>query len=325
MTSSAVALAAGVSRATVSYVMNPMSGYTVSENTRQRVLEAAASLGYTPSISARVLRGKRDLVLAIVPDWPIGHSSSRFLSFLAEEVQARGLTFLIRYAGSATSSHEMLWRSLSPAAVLSFVEIQPDMVARARDEGISVTMGVFDRSHEATHHVELPEEATGRVQVEHLFATGRRKLAIALPGDPRLAPFVNPRAEGVRAGCEILGLDPPVERVVSMTPEDARTAVEEFAAAGVDGVCCYNDELAVAILSGARQLRIPVPARLAVIGVDDDPIAALTDPPLTSLRLDDAARAARIADALFAGINGDSLADLPEDLSAIALIRREST
>jgi DNA-binding LacI/PurR family transcriptional regulator len=305
--------------------MNPMNGYAVSERTRLRVLEAAASLGYSPSMSARVLRGKRDLVLAIVPDWPIGHSTSRFFSFLAAEMEARGLTFLIRYARNETTAYEMLWRSMSPAAVLSFVEIPPEMVARAREEGISVTTGVFDRAHDATHHVELPEEATGRVQVEHLFATGRRRLAIALPPDPRLMPFVRPRTQGVREGCETLGLDPPVERMVAMTPEDARRAVEEFVAAGVDGVCCYNDELAVAMLSGARQVGIPVPDQLAVIGVDDDPVAALTDPALTTIRLDDGAKAARIADAILAGIKGDDLADLPEESSAITLVRRGST
>ena len=320
-----MARAAGVSRATVSYVMNPMNRYSVSDGTRQRVLEAAANLGYSPSISARALRGKRDLVLAIVPDWPIGHATSRFLSAIAEEVQARGLTFLIRYARSDSESHELLWRSMSPAAVLSFVEIPPDKVERAHDEGISITMSVFDRSHDATHHVELPEEATGRVQAEHLFEIGRRRLAIALPPDARLAPFVQPRTQGVREGCANLGLEPPVERVVEMTPEGARAAVAEFVAAGVDAVCCYNDELAVAVVSGAKQLGIPVPGRLAIIGVDDDPIAALIDPALTTISLDQPAKAARIADAILAGINGDDLADLPEDSSAITLIRREST
>lgn len=325
VTSSEVAAAAGVSRATVSYVMNPMSRYAVSETTRQRVLDAAARLGYSPSMSARALRGKRDLVLAIVPDWPIGHATSRFFSAIADEMQARGLTFLIRYARSDTDAHELLWRSLSPAAVLSFVEIHPDKIARAREEGISITMGVFDRAHDPANHIELPEEATGRVQAEHLFARGRRRLGIALPADPRLASFVEPRRQGVREWCERRGLDAPVERVVTMTPDAARRAVEDFVAGGVDGVCCYNDELAVAILSGARQAGVAVPSQLAVIGVDDDPVAALVEPALTSIRLDDPAKAARIAEAIVAGINGDDLADLTEETSTITVIQRQST
>jgi len=112
---------------------------------------------------------------------------------------------------------------------------------------------------------------------------------------------------------------------VTMTPDGARRAVEDLVAEGVDGVCCYNDELAVAILSGARQLRVAVPSQLAVIGVDDDPVAALVEPALTSIRLDDPAKAARIAEAIVAGINGDDLADLTEETSTITVIQRQST
>jgi len=305
--------------------MNPLNRYTVAEETRQRVLEAAAALGYSPSMSARALRGKRELVLAIIPDWPIGHSTSRFLSSLAEEMSARGLTFMVRYSSDDVAAHELLWRSMAPAAVLSFVEISAEKVDRARAEGISVTMAFFDRRHETANQIELPEDATGRVQVEHLVATGRRRLAIALPLDERLAAFVVPRTEGVRDGCADLGLVAPVEITVALTPEDGRRAVEDLISQGIDGVCCYNDELALAIVAGAAACGIVVPDELAVIGVDDDPVAAMYNPALSTVRLDVEHKAARIADAIVAGIKGDELTELLDDREGITVIRRRTT
>ena len=73
VTSADVARASGVSRTTVSYVLNSTPGASVSDSTRRRVLDAAAQLGYAPSAAARTLRrGRSDLVLCVLPDWPVG-------------------------------------------------------------------------------------------------------------------------------------------------------------------------------------------------------------------------------------------------------------
>jgi DNA-binding LacI/PurR family transcriptional regulator len=73
VTSADVARVAGVSRATVSYVLNDTPHQTISAATRTRVFEAASSLGYAPSAAARALRtGRSDVVLCLLPDWPIG-------------------------------------------------------------------------------------------------------------------------------------------------------------------------------------------------------------------------------------------------------------
>jgi len=307
VTASAVAEAAGVSRATVSYVMNPLNRYTVAEKTRLKVLRVAAELGYAPSMSARALRGKRDLVLAIMPDWPVGQSMSRFLSALTTELRAHGLTILIRYANNDVAEYETLWRSLSPAAVLSFVEIDAEVIERAGREGVSVTTAFFDRAHTSPNLISIPEDVTGAMQVEYLVSTGRRRLAVAIPDDERLTAIIQPRVHGVEEGCERLKLAPPVQVTLSLTPEGSRAAVEELISAGVDGVCCYNDEVAIALLAGARGLGVEIPGRLAVIGVDDEPIAALVVPAVTTVRTDVEESAVLIAQGLLANIAGQNL------------------
>src|SRR3954447_18722682 len=75
-----VARQAGLSRATVSYVLNDTAHQPIPERTRQRVLAAAAELGYTPSAAARTLSsGRSDLVLLLLPDWPIGPTVGQLL------------------------------------------------------------------------------------------------------------------------------------------------------------------------------------------------------------------------------------------------------
>jgi len=67
VTSTDVARAVGLSRTTVSYVLNDTPGQKIPENTRRRVLDAAASLGYAPSAAARTLRSGRYRISAVRP------------------------------------------------------------------------------------------------------------------------------------------------------------------------------------------------------------------------------------------------------------------
>src|SRR5215218_9071233 len=94
VTSADVARMAGVSRATVSYVLNDTPHQTISAHTRDRVLHAAAVLGYAPSAAARTLRtGRSDVVLCLLPDWPIGPEVGSMLGNLSTALARSGLTF----------------------------------------------------------------------------------------------------------------------------------------------------------------------------------------------------------------------------------------
>ena len=93
LTSADVARESGVSRTTVSYVLNGKVGVAIPEATRQRVRDAAERLGYTPSAAARALRsGKSDLVLCVLPNWTIGPVIDTLLDHLTSELADRGLS-----------------------------------------------------------------------------------------------------------------------------------------------------------------------------------------------------------------------------------------
>ncbi|MDQ0733692.1 LacI family DNA-binding transcriptional regulator [Arthrobacter agilis] len=98
ITSADVARESGVSRTTVSYVLTGRNGVSISAETRRRVHETAARLGYAPSAAARALRtGRSDLVLCILPDWPVGPVIETLLDELADGLSGRGLSVLVHH------------------------------------------------------------------------------------------------------------------------------------------------------------------------------------------------------------------------------------
>jgi DNA-binding LacI/PurR family transcriptional regulator len=304
-TSADVARATGLSRATVSYVLNNTPHQVIPEATRRRVLEAAEALGYTPSAAARTLRsGRSDVILCLLPDWPIGVSVGLLLQGLSTSLAAEGLTFVAHPRAPHDRPISEVWKSITPAAVITFEDLPAADAAGLRNAGIDLTVALFGVNRRGPNVLGLPEERTGRLQAEHLAASGHRHLAYAAPDDPRVDRFAEARLEGVRTACADLGLsDPQVRRV----PLDAGAAAEAIAAwrgsePTVTGVCAYNDEVALAVLAGARRTGIAVPEDLAVVGVDNIPAAALAEPPLTTVATDSGALADHIARTITAGL-----------------------
>lgn len=280
ITSSDVARAAGVSRTTVSFVLNDKPGLSIPEETRRRVLDAAQQLDYRPHASARTLAaGRSDVVLLSIPDLPIGPGISRFVEELATALAAYGLT-LVTHVGAAHG------RPL------------PDVCATV-DASVVIGFYAFDRDttqslHRAGAHVVLPTETdapspmrqVGRLQAEHLIGRGHRHLGYALPGHPGLRPMADERLQGVTDVCAEAGIDPPMALTTHLEIADAAQAVTEWIDGGVTGVCAFNDETAIAVLAGLHANGITAPDALAVIGADDIPTARLAIPPLTTVGWD---------------------------------------
>lgn len=304
-TAADVANRAGLSRATVSYVLNNTPHQVIPEPTRQRVLAAAAELGYTPSAAARALSsGRSDVVLLLLPDWPIGPSVGALIEHLSTALAGHGYTF-VAHPRSAGRSVAEVWKAITPAAVVTFEELDEMDAVRLRAAGIELAVALFGGTR-GGRALDVPEQRTGRLQVEHLAATGHHRLGYASPDDPRLRAFAQPRLEGVRQACAELGLAEPLVRTVPLDAEGAAAAVRDWHAADprVSGVCAYNDEVALAVLAGARRCGLEVPADLAVVGVDNIPAAAVSAPGLTTVEADLEALAGHIAETIARKLDG---------------------
>ena len=319
-----VARRAGLSRATVSYVLNDTPHQVIPEHTRQRVLAAAAELGYTPSAAGRALRsGHSDVVLLLLPDWPIGPAVGALLESLSSALAERGLTFVAHPRSTGRPVAEV-WKAITPAAVITFEQLEDVEAKKLESAGVELTVALFGGSR-GTRAMDIPEQRTGRLQAEHLASAGHRHLGYAWPDDPRVLAFAQPRLEGVRQACAELDLPQPHVLTVPFTVDAVDDAVRTWrdAAPRITGICAYNDDLAIAFLAGARRMSVDVPGDLAVVGVDDIPASAVAEPRLTTIRVDSPAIAGYIADTIRRKLDGRPAGRRPgSDIHSV--IRRDS-
>ncbi|HYD42763.1 MAG TPA: substrate-binding domain-containing protein [Anaeromyxobacter sp.] len=186
----------------------------------------------------------------------------------------------------------------------SILTMQPKV-----DAVISLTFGlalheVNDFRHEGIPIITVDEEGVGSSEVScdnvkagylagrHLIETGRK--ALALLAGPSVAPGAHYNAVRRRQGFERAlaeaGMRLPPERFASCieySRKDGVSALESFLKSGqpIDGIfCAAGDAAAGGILAAAREHKLAIPADLAVVGFDDLPTAAISDPPLTTIR-----------------------------------------
>ncbi|MCV2394220.1 LacI family transcriptional regulator [Actinotalea sp. M2MS4P-6] len=280
VTAKDVARAAGVSAATVSYVINDHPGQKITDATRKRVLEAAEQLGYQPSEAARALRrGTSQTVLLLIPDVTIGEVMAELIDTLTDVLDAAGLSAATRRAAAGTL--RQTWAGLRPAAVVVVGPLGPSGRQELRDAGVPVVDVLGPASGDDGQ--EIPQQHLGRMQVEHLTSRGHTAIGYAAPEDPRFALFLDGRLAGVRGACRERGMPEPVVVPVRLDVASAEEAVARWLYAGVTAIAAYNDEAAFAVLAGMHRLGMSAPDDLAVIGLDDIALAALASPPLTTI------------------------------------------
>ncbi len=285
VTSSDVARESGVSRTTVSYVLTGRAGVAISAATRQRVHEAAVRLGYAPSAAARTLRtGRSDLVLCVLPNWPIGPVIDTLLDHLVGELAERGLSVLVHHGRDPRPLSE-LWRAVTPRAVLGFTTFAPDDMRAMRQAGIQVLDTRMSEDVPGPGASSVSQTRIGRLQVQHLVSGGHRRIGYAVSTDPRVDDFGAGRLAGARLECAEQGLPEPLAQPVHLEVRSAADAVRTWRAVqpAVTAVAAYNDEVALAVLAGLRAEGLAAPDDMAVVGVDDIPAARLAAPALTTV------------------------------------------
>ena len=326
-TSADVAREAGLSRATVSYVLNRTPNQSIPEETRRRVVEAAERLRYAPSAAARELRtGRSTVVLCLLPDWPLGPAVGGLLEHLSNALADRGLTLVAHPRAGSTRPVSEVWRTMTPAAVLAFEPVADADLTALRAAGIELAIVLLSASQGRDGAaVTVAEQRQGRLQVEHLAAVGHRQLGYAFPADDRLLGFARPRLDGARQACAELGLDEPQVATVPLDGAAAAVAVSAWRATEprVTGVCAYNDEVAFAVLAGAHRVGLAVPDDLAVIGVDDVPTARVAIPSLTTVATDQVRLAGYLTEVVTSRITGDPEPARPGS-DILSVIRRDS-
>ncbi len=219
-----------------------------------------------------------------------------------------------------------VWKAITPAAVISFEELEETEAARLRRAGIELAVALFG-SRGAGRAMDVPEQRTGRLQAEHLASTGHRRLGYACTAGPARPGLRPPPARGPPAGVRGARARPSRwSRPCRSNPSPPRPRCPRWRAAdpAVTGVAAYNDEVALAVLAGARRLGLAVPADLAVVGVDDIPAAAVASPPLTTVKADLEVLARHIADGIARRLDGRPAPRTPGSDSHSVVVRESA-
>ncbi|NQX17335.1 LacI family DNA-binding transcriptional regulator [Rathayibacter sp. VKM Ac-2857] len=326
MTAYDVAVAAGVSKTTVSYVLNDSPGQTIPMTTRSRVLQAVRDLGYVPSSTARALRTGRDnSVLLVLPDWPLSGAVSAVIEGLLDELEKHGLALKTRRETSS-SPFRNDWVHIAPQAVVALHELDPDQERRLRGDGILVAHALLAAPQGSGQSATFPQERIGGLQVQHLVSRGRRRLGYVAPRDARVATFSGLRVDGARETAAELGVEDLLVEHIDPSRDEATALLRRWTASAtkVTGIAAYNDHFAAALLAAARDLRIDVPGDLSVIGVDNDHLSEFTSPPLTTIDQHSNVVARHLSALILAGIAGRQ-GDAGPSQDLLSLVVRSSS
>jgi DNA-binding LacI/PurR family transcriptional regulator len=265
VTSADVAKAAGVSRATVSYVLNGVDA-RVSAETRERVLAAARELGYVPHPFASALRaGRTSVVVIALPAWPLGPPVAELISAIVGELDRLGYTPLVHFRHwSGPDGLTKACDRVRPVGLIAPArDLPPERVEFLRATGTRAVLAIAPEPPEHIPSLSFDQRLVGEVAVEHLAERGHTRIAAIMPTAPEVQDIAEPRRAGAERAAARLGLHLTVVTPEQPAPGDA-TAVFAF-----------NDELALA----ARERR----PELAIVGVDDSPAAHVAH--LTTIRL----------------------------------------
>lgn len=293
-TSADVATEAGVSRTTVSFVLNGRTDVKIPDETRRRVLVAAEAIGYHPHAPARQLAGGRSHVLAMVlRQTPEQIASDAVLAEtlrgFATAARTRGFRVLVEPLApdGPHGSYAALMRSQhADGLVISGPRIDDPQLDALISEGFPIVLqgALPDR---AVASVDIDNVAGARGAVDHLVALGHRRIA-CITNAPLVYTAAQERLRGYREALDAAGIpqDPALVATGDFdAPSGHAAMVGLLARTDLSAVFVASDVVALGAISALRDAGRRIPGDVSVVGFDDIPLSMYFDPPLTTVRL----------------------------------------
>lgn len=329
VSSADVARKAGVSRTTVSFVLNNTPGKQIPEETRRRVLEAVRELRYTPNEDARTI--------AMVKHYSVGF-------FVCHTGYLSSDAYIIRLIEGMTPvlNKNRVRLVLQP---LKFQEMNYlEMARQDRVDGI-ILMNTHDGDRGLGEVIEagFPLVVIGSIQnrgicqididnrssaesaVDYLLDLGHREIGMVTHA-PLSYYAARDRYEGFRAAME--RADCPVRREwvreASLTEESGYAAAREILAAGrrPTALLAGNDVVAYGAIQAVRDAGMGIPDHISIVGFDDDLPSRYLNPPLTSIVNPAANLGAEAARRIIGVMNGHPPAELSKIVETSLVVRQ---
>ncbi|MFH8367398.1 LacI family DNA-binding transcriptional regulator [Streptomyces sp. NPDC018031] len=307
-----IAAQAKVSEATVSRVLNGKPG--VAGTTRQRVLAALDVLGYERPVKLR--RRSAGLVGLVIPELtnPIFPA---FAQVIEQTLAGHGYTPVLCTQMPGGATEDELVEQLEERGVTGIVFLSglhadttadPSRYVELADRGVPFVLINGHNPAVAAPFVSPDDRSAARMAVAHLVALGHERIGLAV-GPARYVP-ARRKAEGfVSALGELLGrareeTEPLIQHTL-FTVEGGQVAAGALYDQGCTGIVCGSDLMALGAIREAWRRGLTVPGDVSVVGFDDSPLMAFTNPPLTTVRQPVQAMAAAAVGALLEAVEGN--------------------
>lgn len=329
-----VAKAAGVSPTTVSFVLNHIEGMRISQETRERVLEAARTLNYHPDSSAqKMARGKTSVIGLVLRQNP----EKAYADLFIQDVM-QGISSVIRENG-----YQLLFIPLPPedkeksysklinerhvdGLIVSGPTEDDYELAEVFSEGAKIVMmGKIIGSH--IPFIDIDNQKAAETAVGHLAALGHERIAIITNAPLNFASSKD-RLQGYKNVLEQneLPLDDRLVILGDRTPESGYQSMQQLLEIEPlpTAVFIASDTVALGSLNALYEKGIRVPEDMAVVGFDDIALARYVIPPLTTIHLPAYSLGLGAANMLIQQINND-FEESSEIILQTRLVIRESS
>lgn len=311
-TMSDVARLAGVSMKTVSRVFN--NEKYVAKDKKDKVLEVAAALNYHPSLQARGLAGHKTYIVGFFVDVPSGDYISKVLRGLlsrAEEAGCHLVVEVLKDRGDEVKLKQVLSSIRFDGVVLS-PPICDDVVVLNALRAIGVPAARIAPGIPATDmsEVHIDDYQAAFDMTEFLIGKGHRRIGF-IKGNPNHSCSLD-RERGYVRAMQSHGIEVRNELVVpgmfSFASGKEAAEILLSRAEKPTAIFACNDEMAAGVLAVAREKGLAVPADLSIVGFDDDAVATIVSPALTTMRQPVEAMAAAAFDLMMQSAEDESTA-----------------
>lgn len=327
-----VAVAAGVSTTTVSYVLNQKSTQSISPETVDRIQKVVAELNYVPNLNARSLSSRKTNLIGIV---------------IPQTEPGKEFMFANPFYGELLSSVEYTARKNGYHLLLSGPEPNQSYIHIARNRSVDgiIIVGSYptqrlDELHQLSvpvvlidtyvkdpvfHTIGIDDRLGGEMATQYLIQKGHRKIAF-VAGSVSEQGVMQKRFLGYMDALNKAGLPMNEKQLYlgNVAFDFAQSAAAEIQARGNVETAAFAaaDILGVGLLKGMHKLGRRVPEDFSIVGFDDVDLAQLSDPSLTTVHQDIAGKGRAAVQMILDAVGGT--AGKQESILPVSLVERES-
>lgn len=285
-----VATACGVSRTTVSFVLNNTPGKRISEETRQKVLKAAEELNYTPNPQARKLALLRKFSIGFFICHPQSIFSDAFIPRLIDGISQKLNRYRVRLVLQPVKLKQSNYFELAKEEDIDGIIL---INTHDKDEGLKelverhfpvVVIGRVGDSRIV--QVDIDNRGSAKKAVDYLIFLGHKRVAIITHAST-IYYAARHRFEGYLQAIRSAGIEvnPELIKTGDFTEESGYRAMEELLdlQKRPTAVFAGNDVIAYGAIKAIKDRGLKIPEDISIVGFDDDYLSRYLNPPLTTV------------------------------------------